>query len=343
MNVLLGQKDYKLQTALHIVIWLGAALTHGLLFIKLYPYEVAMFRGFLNTFLMAVIFYLNFYLVQWFAFRKQYLIYFAILIPFAWLVITGRVYVNLQFPSIDWQKYVNDERLRWQVGAVTTSISVWAISSVYTIFHRRMYMEAQQKEMTNRQNEAQLQFLRAQINPHFLFNTLNNIYSLAIVQSEKTADMVLKLSNLLRYVIYEGREEKVSLSAEAQQIQEYIELFQMRSEFPLDIQFEQQLHANDIQLEPMILIPIVENCFKHCDFDTNPNAFVKIHLDASPQQLTLVTRNSKSDANQQKDKVGGVGLENIKTRLELRYPNRHQLNIQNLEDCFEVHLQIQCS
>ena len=99
-----------------------------------------------------------------------------------------------------------------------------------------------------------------------------------MIRSEKTADMVLKLSNLLRYVVYDGRQEQVALSREVKQIQEYIDLFQMRSEYPLNIGFTFSDQLETLMIEPMILIPIVENCFKHCDFDINRDAHTEIEL-----------------------------------------------------------------
>jgi LytS/YehU family sensor histidine kinase len=190
------------------------------------------------------------------------------------------------------------------------------------------------------QREAQLQALRAQINPHFLFNTLNNIYSLAVVKSDKTAEMVLKLSNLLRYVIYDGKAEQVELKREIAHIQQFIELFQMRSQEPLNIEFNTSGTFNSVKIEPMILIPIVENCFKHCDFDSNEQAFVCIYLQLINGELHFKTVNSKDDRNQQKDRVGGVGLENIRKRLDLKYREKYALRIHNETDKFVVELDL---
>ena len=200
----------------------------------------------------------------------------------------------------------------------------------------RLENEKRAQAIVLQHQEAQLQFLIAQINPHFLFNTLNNIYSLAVVGSEQTPKMVLKLAELLRYVIYESRKEKVLLEKEVLQIQKYIELFQMKSEHPLNVQFEVDGITNDEMIEPMILIPLVENCFKHCDFETNENAFVRIFLKRKNDQLFFKTQNSKNITDIQKDKIGGVGVENIRQRLALHYPLRHQFKIENKKEVFEV-------
>jgi LytS/YehU family sensor histidine kinase len=150
--------------------------------------------------------------------------------------------------------------------------------------------------------------------------------------------MVLQLSDLLRYVIYESQKEKVPLSKEIQQVERFIELFQMRNETPLNIVFRYSGTIDQHHIEPMMLIPLVENCFKHCDFDTNERAFTKIELRAKPDSIQFKTVNSKNDALRQKDQTGGVGLENIRKRLELKYPDKHRMAVKNEMDRFEVDL-----
>ena len=125
------------------------------------------------------------------------------------------------------------------------------VSAFYAFVIIRNENERKHLALINAQNVAHLKFLRAQINPHFLFNTLHNIYSLAIVKSDKTADMVLRLSNLLRYVTYDGQSEKVQLEQEVVHIQEYIHLYQMKSEEPLNIQFSVKGAIKDRTIEPM--------------------------------------------------------------------------------------------
>ena len=340
MDVFL-QKNKRLQLYLHIAIWVFGFFMHAFIFFRYYPLSLAFLRAFINITLLAVLYYVNFYLVYKFLFKNQYTLFFIATFILLLAILYIRTEVNTRFPTIHIEQMLKDPADRWFFGALFTNLSMWCLSMVYAIYHRRMQMEDKQKEIQNEQNLAHLQFLRAQINPHFLFNTLNNIYSLAMVKSDQTAEMVLRLSNLLRYVIYEGKREKVQLDAEVKQIEEYIALFQMKSEFPLDIRFEVEGQLDEVMLEPMILIPLVENCLKHCDFETNDKAFVQLSLNVTPHELRLQTHNSKDDQNQQKDKVGGVGLENIQRRLSLKYPRKHDLKIDNQKDAFFVSLQIQ--
>jgi len=181
-----------------------------------------------------------------------------------------------------------------------------------------------------------LQFLRAQINPHFLFNTLNNIYSLAVVRSPQTADMVMQLSKLLRYVVYDSKAEQIPLETEVDHIEQYLQLFRMRSEAPLDITFQVSGAIEGLRLEPMMLIPLVENCCKHADFNTNEKAYIRLDLRVENGWLHFHTTNTKNDQDRQKDQVGGVGMDNLRQRLELLYPNAHRFTTQDKIAVFEV-------
>lgn len=229
-------------------------------------------------------------------------------------------------------------RLRYLMGFL--SILVLTFSTLVHLLENRFKKERNAQLLIQEHQAAELQFLKAQINPHFLFNTLNNIYSLSTIQSPKTPQMVLQLSQLLRYVIYESQNKKVSLAEELEQIEKYIALFQLKNEMPVNIQLEKEGNINGQNIEPMMLIPLVENALKHCDFDSNEKAFAKIKIHIEGDALHFYSLNSKNDNNQQKDEVGGVGLKNIKKRLALKYPDQHELVINNLSDSFEVRLKI---
>ena len=230
------------------------------------------------------------------------------------------------------------ERIRYSI--IMMSFLVLIFSTLFHLLVNRYRKEKTNQLLIQEHQAAELQFLKAQINPHFLFNTLNNIYSLSIIQSPKTPQMVLQLSQLLRYVLYESQNKKVSLSGELTQIEKYIALFQLKNETPVNIQLEKEGSINGQKIEPMMLIPLVENALKHCDFDTNEKAYARIAIHTEGDTLHFSTINSKNDANQQKDEVGGVGLKNIRKRLALNYPNQHELVINNLEYAFEVRLKI---
>ncbi len=326
---------------IHVGVWLSFLLVYIIIFGQFFGFELSLLRGLVNLLPMMLIFYINLYLVDRFFEQKRYgRFIFANLLLLAAMV-GLRVQLNLLFPDIDERAFLRNEERSWFFGALVTSIAVLVVSTFYQILDNRYANEQRNLAIIQEQQEAQLQFLRAQINPHFLFNTLHNIYSLAVVKSDKTPDMVLRLSNLLRYVVYDGRAEQVELKREARQIREYVELFQMRHEKPLDICFEVEGSLNDIKMEPMILIPLVENAFKHCDFDLNEAAYAHFRLEVSEGGLRFFTFNTRDVRQQQKDKAGGVGLENIRRRLELKYPGRYELRIDEQEAAFGVSLHLQ--
>ncbi|MEK7253581.1 MAG: histidine kinase [Bacteroidota bacterium] len=302
---------------LHLAFWLFIGVVNLLVFNWFVTTQQVFLRTMINLAFLALLFYVNAnLLVNRFLERKKYLSYFLLVAALVCALVPVRVKINLLFPVVNPTGLEQASQMKGLIfGALATNIGIVLLSTIYQVLVNRYAEERHTLALISRQNEAQLQFLRAQINPHFLFNTLNNIYSLAVVRSPKTADMVLQLSDLLRYVIYDSREEKVPLEKEAAHIRKFILLFQMRSEEALDIQFKITGNLAGILVEPMILIPMVENCFKHCDFDTNPAAFAKIELTVEDNCLIFKTINTKNYADRQKDSTGGVGLENIRRRL----------------------------
>lgn len=330
----------RLKIALHIAIWAAVFFTSIYVFARFYSLQLSTWRAVGNTLPMALLFYINMYLVNQYLENKRYLIYACL----SFLLLLGlslvRTQFNLSFPEIESGLFLKSEAKRWALGALFTNFCVLVVSTFYQLLENRYINERKSLRLLQEHQEAQLQFLRNQINPHFLFNTLNNIYSLALMRSEQTAPMVLRLSNLLRYVVYDGREEQVALAKEVEQIREYIALFQMRHESPLQISFD--VAGNEqLKIEPMILIPIVENCFKHCDFDTNEKAYVQLRLQTQKQLIAFTALNSYNPYEAQKDPQGGVGQENIRRRLELKYPDRHFFRIEKNTFTYLVHLEIQ--
>jgi two-component system, LytTR family, sensor kinase len=173
--------------------------------------------------------------------------------------------------------------------------------------------------------EAELLFLRSQINPHFLFNTLNNIYSLVYERSPKAPEAVLKLAELMRYLLYEQK-EKVPLTREWEYVQNFIALQRLRFPQELPVELKVEGAADRHEIIPHLLICFIENAFKHGDFK-DPSAPLKVRLYCNGSTLKFETENKVS--NHHKDETGGVGLENIQRRLDLLYPKRYSLQIKN--------------
>ncbi|MBX2875671.1 MAG: sensor histidine kinase [Saprospiraceae bacterium] len=334
-----GDKQ-KLQIGVQVSIWLLFGLSYTLIFARFIPALHSFVRALGNMLPMIVLFYGNMRLVERFFIPKLYVRYAVWCLLLTTLVTAVRTQINLLFTGydIDFLPEHNQKFLR--LASIISNTGVILISTIYQLLIHRGNQEKKALLAANEHQEAQLQFLRSQINPHFLFNTLNNIYSLAVTHSQKTAPMVLQLSELLRYVVYEGQAEKVELEREVQQINRFISLFQMRQEEPVDIQFKTTTIPEDLKIEPMILIPLVENCFKHCDFDTDPQASTRIALKVENNELYFHTYNTRDDLDLQKDATGGVGLKNIRKRLGLKYPDGHRLEIDKQPKSFQVDLYI---
>lgn len=190
----------------------------------------------------------------------------------------------------------------------------------------------------NEHLETELKLLKAQINPHFLFNSLNNIYALSTIDTTKTQQSISYLSDMLRYVLYDCERSQVPITSEIKYIENYIELFSLKSSSPFNIKREFSVMNSNMLIAPMLLIPFVENTFKHSNIDRSEEAFIEMKLDVTTDKITFVISNSFSEFKIEKDSVGGIGLDNVKKRLNILYPNRHILNISQQTGVFSVEL-----
>lgn len=327
---------------LHLSLWLLIGLLSVAAFVRMLPLGASLVRGGINTLLMAALFYGMSRLFRRYYEHKQWPVYLAGSTVLLLLITVIRFQVNILFDyaPIELPNFqVN--RVSFFLGALITNIFIAFISFLYESILSRNRQQQRQLTLIAERQEAELQFLRAQMNPHFLFNTLNNIYSLAVLRSEKTAPLVMRLSDLLKYVIYEGNNERVQLSRELEVLNEYIDLYQLQHESPLNIHCEFAVPEEPVWIEPLLLVPIIENCFKHADFSENEAAFARIQLEVDDQRLLFRASNSYNPREQQKDAVGGVGLTNIRHRLDLRYPDRHELTVQQDGGVFSLQLQLQ--
>ncbi len=194
------------------------------------------------------------------------------------------------------------------------------VASVVIALSEYLYSQKlrnRERELLKEKVETELNFLKSQINPHFLFNTLNNIYALARKKSDETPDVVLKLSKLLRFVLYEAEARRIPISREIEFLQDYIDLQKIRFGERLQLVFRYEVGNEHQEITPMILIPFVENAFKHGASQSTNNSFIDIELKVKEKELWLKVENSfepNSDADSK-----GIGLKNLKRQLELSY------------------------
>ena len=189
------------------------------------------------------------------------------------------------------------------------------------------YRNLQRSELLEKEKlETELKYLKAQIHPHFFFNTLNNLYSLVLRKSDKAPDVVLMLSELMRYVLYDSNVPKVSLEKELKHIGNYINLEKLRLPQNAEIRFEVTGNTLAMAIEPMLLTPIIENCFKHVNTTSDSKCWIHISINVEHSQLLLIAENSMDEQpDTAEEQRQGVGLRNVERRLELLYPNRYEL------------------
>lgn len=194
-------------------------------------------------------------------------------------------------------------------------------------------------ELKNLQLNTELQFLKSQINPHFLFNSINNIYSLSLMKSDKAPESLMKLSELLHYLLYDCHKQ-VTLSQELDAIHSYIDLFQLKFEEKLNISLVIDDDQLDFFIEPLLFIPLIENAFKYSGIGITQEAFIKIHLYREDNQTVFHIFNSKGFYNKEQS-ASGIGLPNIKKRLEIIYPGKYTFINNETDEIFEVILKVQ--
>ena len=195
------------------------------------------------------------------------------------------------------------------------------------------------RELNLRRIQSENALLKSQLNPHFLYNTLNNIDALITYDTEKASEAVLTLSSLLRYMTYQGNQRFVSLREEVAHLKEYVELQRLRLENPQAILFETHFQTEDVKIAPMLLMPFIENIFKHASCKGQDNT-IHISLNTDLKTLSFQTRNEIRQTITAKPKESGVGLYVVKRRLKLLYPNQHTLQIEQVENQYIVSLSL---
>ena len=302
-------------------------------------------RAFVNMGCVIALFQLSGYLSFKYLSRDRYLEWFIGFLATTVSVAVFRTWFEFQrigTPIFDWTTFINEDDIDiFKMGFFFFMLTLFPffMGSFYFARKRNSELERNLLKMELKQIEAELGMLKNQLSPHFLFNTLNNIYSSALLQKKQAPEMILKLSDLFRYVIYTIREKKVSLESEVDQIKNYISLFQYR--FPEQLKITLNIEGNlNHMLPPMLLLPYVENAVKHSNLDgENTEAFLFISLLAGPDNLVYTVKNSY-DTGQAIKNEGGIGNTNIKNRLMLEYPDKHQLIINKTESIYEVILEI---
>lgn len=221
-------------------------------------------------------------------------------------------------------------RFDFSISMIAISSFVLGISTSITAIQKWQHDQQHKQELVQEKISSELSFLKAQINPHFFFNTLNNIYALTVVDVEKSREAIHKLSRMMRYLLYETQRGTTLLSKEIGFVKDYIDLMQLRLTDRVTLSFNHPENLKDIQIAPMLFLPFVENAFKH-GISATQKSDIRIEISQTGNQLGLVVVNSIfKEQPQSVEGTSGIGLVNTRRRLDLMYPDQYTLNISEL-------------
>jgi two-component sensor histidine kinase len=285
------------------------------------------------------LFYLNYlYLIPKFLDKKRYRSYALALVICIIAFALGKYELALSFKAF---VLVHDGKTTtfWPyfISSALTNLFFLFLSTALK-FGVDWFLNARiQRDLENQRLAAELAFLKSQINPHFLFNSLNSIYSLAYQKSDTTPEAILKLSEIMRYMLYESNDNKVDLTKELQYLQNYIDLQKIRFGNKAFVEFKVTGELGNQQIVPLLLIAFIENAFKH-GAANDPNMPIRLLINLDGANLHFYAENKKHMNN--RDIEGGVGLQNVQRRLDLLYPGHYKLDIQDKPDAYICELSL---
>lgn len=324
-------KEFLFQLVLNLLVFLFYS------FDKKYPHISRHHLAFFINYALAAL-VINYWLLPRFFYRKKYLPFFLclVLIIAAVIGVEEKILEAIFFPG---------RRADTFPGLVFTLVQVLPVILILVGFKFAWDALRKQRELDELKvavQESELQFLKSQINPHFLFNNLNNLYAYAIESSPKTPAIILELSSVLRYMLYECREKYVPLSKEIEQLENFTRLSQLQIEERGEVNFRSHEIPTGYMIAPLILSVFIENAFKHSQSSLSDNIVIDIEVRVSEQgRLEFFCRNNFQPTTNTENLSRGIGLENVRKRLQLIYPNAHQLDIRENDELYEVYLSLQ--
>ncbi len=336
---ILKSKSYSL--LIHILVWVAFLLVPMLFIESSEGRERFMIMGWFLQLLMIGYFYYNYlFLIPQYLLKKRIGLYFLLLVVGLITIIAVNVsFIYLTYDLIEHRHKF--DFLHSALFAVYPGIMAFALSSFVRITMEWFKNERQKKEMEAEKLSSELAFLKSQVNPHFLFNILNNICSLARKKSDETENAIIKLSQIMRYMLQDSKDEKVSLEKEVDYLQSYIELQRLRLSESVIIDFSSEGRCELLSIEPLLLIPFVENAFKH-GVSYQESSAIHIRLTCQGHAISFVVENHIAKPRGGVTEQGsGIGLKNVTRRLELLYPGKHQLKISDDDNQYKVELDIQ--
>lgn len=328
----------RVSIVIHLIFWLFLAMICAMAIVSnpshITLHEIWVTFGFYGLINISI-FYINYTLLipQLVRERKKYALYIVSIVLLIVFMVILKMLVALLYSDIILKDLKAGSAIKVHAALPQYIFRTVFISGFFIVISSLIKFavdwfgnERVQRQLEREKKDMELQFLKSQLNPHFLFNSLNNIYSLAYQKSDKTADAVLKLSEIMRYMIYESNDSWVPLSKELDYVKSYIDLQKLRFKDGAAVELSVNGEINAQPIVPLILISFVENAFKH-GIANDPSDPIRINLIANQRILHFSISNKKNNFN--KDEMGGVGLSNVERRLQLLYPDRYKLDIVN--------------
>lgn len=285
-----------------------------------------------------------YFLLPQFLFKRKYVLFALIfLISAALAIILQRVFLYYISYPIIYGETVEKLGSFWRINPFYSFFNIYTVVCLFAAIKLMKYWYKNQKvkiELENKNKTSELALLRSQLNPHFLFNTLNNIDALITSNQEKASDAIIKLSEIMRFTLYDANSDRVPLEKEISYLESYISLQQLRLKNPFFVKFNNDADCKGMSIAPMLFIPFVENAFKHgLKNIVAPGIEISLNCVEGNINFEVVNRYSMIE-EQNKDATSGIGLVNTKKRLELLYPNKHKLEIRKSTGIFKVTLTI---
>lgn len=320
------------------MFWLSYVMLFGLVYGKFgnnYPYYFLESLG-MVPFVMAST-YITIYLILPFYLKKQHFVLSLIFFMGTLLLTCTLQRIFLRYINALEINLTEIYDLSFLSLFLETNFMVGIAMAIKLI---KIWFEQQKEkfEIETRTLQSELSLLKAQIHPHFLFNTMNNLYALSEAQSEKTSEGIAKVSDLLRAVLYDCNEVFVGFEKEIALIRNYIDLQKLRYDDRLDIEFEVEGDVDGVQVAPMLFITFIENCFKHGSSNDPGLPWIRIFFRITSNTIAFSASNSKPCIAPAFVEKGGIGVENVKKRLEILYRNNYELNISESEQDYRVEL-----
>ncbi len=341
LNGLLGL--LRKRSVYHPLFWIGVVIVYSLweMIITEEDFFYTLSNNILRLLILGVAVYYNIYvLVPKYLAQKKFYIYLGFLLLLV-LIITPLETLLIYLKSSDMPR---------MQAAILENLNIFFLPNFFILLTSTVgkitldwYKSLREKkELETETMQSELRFLKSQINPHFLFNTLNSLYALTLKKSDLAPGIVLKLSEMMRYMLYECNERAVDLSKEVNYIQNYLELERLRQGNQTDIRFAVEGNISDQKIAPLVFIPFIENCFKHGLGNQLAKGFVRIRLGVLEDEIDLLVENSKAESMPQSvhPRSGGIGLVNVRRRLDLIYPNQYTLEIDDTPQTYTVHLHL---